>query len=108
MNWLRGLAWQQKLAAIGYAALLLTATVLALLFSPNLAERAPSGANVWPDCVVVGSEAVACTPRAANRISAGIQYAPARWCDLCQRELARECSYTLPGEASRACPDRER
>jgi hypothetical protein len=106
MTWWSMLPWQKKLAVAGIILVLLGLIALATLNSANSALRRASDDGA---AIERGKAAEKSIERveAANEVRAGIQYAPALWCDQCVRHsrTPANCRYQLPGvQDHQLCP----
>ena len=106
MSWLRGLAWQQKAALGGLA---IVAMILIALVVSDWGNSALRGASEHGAAIERAKTLEKTIERveAANEVRAGIQYAPALWCEQCMRNsrTPANCRYQLPGvQDHQLCP----
>jgi hypothetical protein len=106
MIWFRALAWQKKLAVGGIVLVMLGLAALVAIQWGNSALRTASDGGA----AIERGKALEKTierVEAANEVRAGIQYAPALWCEQCLRHsrTPANCRYQLPGvQDHQVCP----
>lgn len=106
MSWFNALAWQQRLAVAGIVVVMLGLAALVAIQWGNSALRsaAEGGAAIERGKAM---EKTIERVEAANEVRAGIQYAPALWCEQCLRDsrTPANCRYKLPGlQGHQLCP----
>jgi hypothetical protein len=106
MSWWGILPWQKKLAVGGLVLVILgLAALVAIQWGNNALRTASKGG-----AAIERGKALEKTierVEAANEVRAGIQYAPALWCEQCLRDsrTPTNCRYKLPGlQGHQLCP----